>query len=428
MKFSCTLNGGERWSTLIVAGAAWLQHGRRHIGGGAAIDRSGHPLPPPDTKVLPNYLLLYVALYLAYGTESAFLPAFLRDHGLSTQQLGLLLAIGTTVRIIAGPLIGHFADVSGSRKLVLCVAACLSGCVGWTYGFAFGFLPLLAVTLIHACTTASLAPLSDALAVQASKSGPRFQYGWVRGAGSAAFVGGTLLSGQMIDRLGISFIVFASSACFMIMSFAAMRIRSPFRKGSSSVERIDVGGISVLWTISAFRRIVLVGVLIIGSHALSDAFSVILWREAGYGSFVASLLWSEAVTAEVLVFFLLGPWLIGRLGPTGAATLAAAAGILRWSVMANTIAIVPLVAVQALHGFTFALMHLAAMGVLSRCIPDRLAATAQTIYGPGALGIASVTMTLASGYLYGLLGLQAFWFMAACCAVAVPLARGLPKA
>jgi MFS transporter, PPP family, 3-phenylpropionic acid transporter len=380
-----------------------------------------------DTKALPNYLVLYVALYLAYGTESAFLPAFLRDHGLSAQQLGLLLAIGTTVRIIAGPIIGHFADVSSARKLVLCVAACLSGCIGWTYGFAFGFLPLLAVTVLHATTTASLAPLSDALAVTASDRGKRFQYGWVRGAGSAAFVGGTLLSGQMIDRVGISFIVFASSACFLVMSLAVLRTSSPFRSVSSSIE-IDVSGIGGLWSIGAFRRLVLIGVLIIGSHALSDAFSVIIWREAGYSSFAVSLLWSEAVTAEVLVFFLLGPWLIDRLGLAGAATLAAAAGSLRWSVMANTIAIAPLVAVQALHGFTFALMHLAAMGILARCIPIRMAATAQTIYGTGALGIASATMTLASGYLYGLFGLHAFWAMAACCAIAVPVARGLAKA
>jgi MFS transporter, PPP family, 3-phenylpropionic acid transporter len=400
----------------------------RKVGGEAEVDGLPHPLPLTAPKALPNYLLLYVALYLAYGTESAFLPAFLRDHGLSAQQLGVLLAIGTSVRIVAGPLIGHFADASGARKLVLCVTACLSGCFGWIYSIAFGFLPLLAVTVIHASATASLAPLSDALAVQASESGRRFQYGWVRGAGSAAFVGGTLLSGQMIDRWGITFIVFASSACFLVMSLAALRIRSPFRSVSSSLEKIDIGGISVLWNIGPFRRIVLVGVLIIGSHALSDAFSVILWREAGYSSFVVSMLWSEAVAAEVLVFFLLGPWIIGRLGLAGAATLAAAAGILRWSVMANTIAITPLVAVQALHGFTFALMHLAAMGILSRCIPDRLAATAQTIYGTGALGIASATMTLASGYLYDLFGLHAFWIMAACCATAVPFARGLSKA
>lgn len=386
------------------------------------------PSSQTDLSALRNCLVLYAALYFAYGTESAFLPAFLRDHGLSAQQLGILLALGTTVRIVSGPIIGRLADYSNSRQLVLCVAACLSGCLGWTYGFAFGFSPLLIVTIFHATATASLAPLSDALAVTASETGRRFQYGWVRGTGSAAFVGGTLLSGQMIDRVGLSFVVFASSAFFMVMSLAALRIRSCLGNAASSAGRVELGGVNLLLSIGAFRKVVLVGVLIIGSHALSDAFSVIVWRGAGYSSFAVSLLWSEAVAAEVGVFFLFGPWLIARFGLAGSAALAAAAGALRWSVMANTIAIPPLVAVQALHGFTFALMHLAAMGVMARSVPDRLAATAQTFYGTGALGIGSAAMTLASGYLFSSLGLHAFWFMAACCAIAVPVARGLARA
>lgn len=418
----------DRRSTSIESGAASRNVGDEGLTGAPEwLERSAHPSPPTDPKALSNYLILYVALYMAYGTESAFLPALLRDHGLSAEKLGLLLATGTTVRIIVGPIIGRFADYLNSRKLVLCVAACLSGCVGWTYCFAFGFFPLLTVTIFHAAATSSLAPLSDALALTASDRGRRFQYGWVRGAGSAAFVCGTLLSGQMVDRVGLSFIVFASSACFLIMSLAALRAPSPFPRISSSGEKIDVSGIGGVWSIGAFRRVVLIAVLIIGSHALSDAFSVIIWREAGYSSFAVSLLWSEAVAAEVLVFFLLGPLLIGRLGLAGAATLAGVAGVLRWSVMANTIAIAPLFAVQALHGLTFALMHLAAMGVMARSVPDKLAATAQTVYGTGALGIASATMTLASGYLYGLYGLHAFWVMAACCAIAIPMTRGLAR-
>src|SRR6201994_4671308 len=50
---------------------------------------------PAAVNALPGYLLLYIALYSAYGTESAYLPAFLGDHGLSNEQIGLALAAGT---------------------------------------------------------------------------------------------------------------------------------------------------------------------------------------------------------------------------------------------------------------------------------------------------------------------------------------------
>jgi PPP family 3-phenylpropionic acid transporter len=36
-------------------------------------------------------------------------------------------------------------------------------------------------------------------------------------------------------------------------------------------------------------------------------------------------------------------------------------------------------------------------------------------------------MTVASGYLYGWLGMQAFWGMAALCAFALPLARHIDE-
>jgi PPP family 3-phenylpropionic acid transporter len=65
------------------------------------------------------------------------------------------------------------------------------------------------------------------------------------------------------------------------------------------------------------------------------------------------------------------------------------------------------------------------MGVIARSVPERLSATAQTLYGTLALGIASAVLTFASGYLYGWFGMRAFWSMALLCALALPLTRGL---
>ena len=375
---------------------------------------------------LPTYVALYSALYLAFGTVSAYLPAFFQSHGLSLEQIGVVLAAGTIVRIVTGPLTGALADYVRARKQVLCVAAFLSGAVGFAYIFAYGVLPMLAVSMSHAAAIAALAPLCDALSVKASLQGRRFQYGWVRGAGSAAFICGTLLSGQLIERFGLSVIVLVSSAFFLIMALTAMRI-GPAENTVQSEERFELGVFRKLWKIIPFRNLIVIAFLVIGSHALNDAFAVIQWREAGYTSLAISLLWSEAVLAEVVVFFLLGGRFIARLGLAGAAALSAGAGVVRWSVMASTTAVPALIGVQALHGLTFALMHLAAMGIIARSVPSHLTATAQTMYGTGALGIASATMTFASGYLYKSFGLGAFWPMAAACAVAIPLARGLQE-
>jgi len=171
--------------------------------------------------------------------------------------------------------------------------------------------------------------------------------------------------------------------------------------------------------------VVLVAALILGSHAMHDGFAMIRWRAAGIAPGTAGLLWSEAVAAEVVVFLAIGRPLLDRLGPNGAAMLAAAAGMLRWTVSAETAALPALAAIQPLHGLTFALLHLACMRRLAETVPPRLSATALTLYGTVGIGAASALLTLASGTLYGAVGAGGFWVMAALCAIALPLARRL---
>src|SRR5207247_2851980 len=117
-------------------------------------------------------------------------------------------------------------------------------------------------------------------------------------------------------------------------------------------------GFLVLLKIPLFRNLVLVAALVLGSHAMHDAFAVIRWSAAGIGPGTASLLWSEAVAAEVIVFFFIGPALVQRLTPAGAIAVATMAGVLRWTVMAQSTELAALMLVQPLPGLTFALLHL----------------------------------------------------------------------
>jgi PPP family 3-phenylpropionic acid transporter len=167
--------------------------------------------------------------------------------------------------------------------------------------------------------------------------------------------------------------------------------------------------------------------LIQGSHALHDGFVVIHWRSAGIGDATIGLLWSESVAAEVVVFLLVGRWLLDRLSPAGASILAAAGGIVRWVVLAETGSAAASALVEPLHGLTFALQHLACMRLIAAVVPPRLAATAQAFYGTVAVGMASALLTLGSGPLYSHLGANGFWVMAGLCAAAVPVAWGLPR-
>ena len=374
----------------------------------------------------PAFVLLQGSLYAAYGTVSPFLPSFLGERGLTPSEIGIALAAGTLMRIAAGPVTGHLADRYDATRGVLGITAAASGLIAFAYLAGDGFWPMLVVSVLHAGAIAALAPLADALALAAAEREGTFSYGWVRGAGSAAFVLGTLASGVLIAWAGLASIIVSCGLLFLLTAVATARVpRAPAREALPS---LGFSGIRELLALAPFRRMLVVAALIIGSHALNDGFAVIRWREAGIGPGAISLLWSEAVASEVIVFVLVGPWLLARLGTGSAAMLAAGLGVLRWSIMATTASVPILAMVQPTHGFTFALLHLAAMHLFARVVPECLAASAQTLYGNFGLGVASAAMTATGGLLYGAFGAGAFWFMAALCALAVVFAAHLHRA
>ena len=229
------------------------------------------------------------------------------------------------------------------------------------------------VALVHAAMLAPIVPLSDALATTAARrsesgEGGRFEYGWLRASGSTAFVVGTMLSGWTANDTGLASIVWVSGTLLAIGGAAALLLpKIPAAPTlSDNLARSTTRDWASLLQIPAFRLLLIIAALVEGSHALHDSFSVIRWRAAGVGLPVISALWSESVLSEVLVFLLIGPRLVRMLGPGGAITLAAVAGIIRWTVAAFTTSPILLAFVQPLHGFTFALLHLAAMQVIVR--------------------------------------------------------------
>ena len=334
----------------------------------------GHNL---RSTALPRFMLLYAAMYAAFGAASPFLPAFVRARGLSAEQLGLVLGAGTAVRLLTAPLAGRTGDVLQRLRVVLVVCVALAASVTLGYLPAHGLWPLLALSLLHAATLAPVTILADALALGAASpppgSGRRgFEYGWVRGTGSAAFIVGTLLSGQAVSAWGLDVIVWLQAMLLGAAAGAATLVPELMHHRTAPDVRAPAGGVLMLLRLSRFRHLVLVAALILGSHAMHDAFAVIRWSAAGVSPTTVSVLWSESVAAEVLVFFIIGPTIVTWLTPAGALAVAALAGVLRWTVVAQSAEVMALALVQPLHGITFALLHLACMRLLARTVPQGL--------------------------------------------------------
>ncbi|WP_158933074.1 MFS transporter [Acidisphaera sp. S103] len=378
------------------------------------------------TTALPRFLALYGLLFAAFGVASPFFAAFLAERGLHPEAIGLVLAAGTAVRLLAGPAGGRLADRLQAPRSVLVAYLAAAACI------AFGYLPteglplLLLVSIAHAITLAPLTPIADALTLDAAGLGRRFEYGWVRGAGSAAFILGTLLSGQIVARSGLSAIIWLNGTLLGLAACCARALPDGLRRAAITTrERTEPLG--ALFKIPSFRRLMAVAALIQGSHALHDGFVVLHWRSLGIADGTIGILWSESVASEVIVFLFLGRWLLAKLGPAGACMLAAAGGVVRWILLAETTSVAASALAEPLHGLTFALQHLACMRLIGAVVPPGLTATAQAFYGTVAVGVASAVLTLGSGPLYARWGAGGFWVMSALCALAMPVAWGLRR-
>src|SRR5918995_1127673 len=290
---------------------------------------------------LTRFILLYAAMYAAFGVASPFLPSFLSARGLPPEQLGFMLGAGTAIRLLTAPLAGRIGDLIQALRVVLVICTALAAAATLSYLAAHDVWILLGVSLLHAASLAPITILADALALGSASRPPSsgrrgFEYGWVRGTGSAAFIVGTLLSGQAVSAFGLEMIIWLQALLLVMAAYAGFLVPELFHDRTADVVRSPAGGVRILLRIRQFRNLVIVAALVLGSHAMHDAFAVIRWSAAGISPATASLLWSESVAAEVLVFFVIGPAVVKRLTAAGALATAALAGMLRWTVAAQT--------------------------------------------------------------------------------------------
>src|SRR3954464_1321272 len=103
-----------------------------------------------STADLLRFLVLFSALYLAFGVASPFVPTFLSSRGIAPEQLGFILSLSIIVRLASGPIAGRIADSLHALRRVLTI--CTAGAAVLASAFIpfSGFLPLLVISLLHA--------------------------------------------------------------------------------------------------------------------------------------------------------------------------------------------------------------------------------------------------------------------------------------
>src|ERR1700716_694595 len=129
------------------------------------------------------------------------------------------------VRLAAGPSIGMLADLLGSLRLVLATCAALAAGTAAALLLANTFWLLLLIALVQAAALAPTTSIADPLSVNAAKpqiAGKPFEYSWISGSASAAFVLGTLIVGQLISHTDLTPIIWMNVALLVAAAGATI--------------------------------------------------------------------------------------------------------------------------------------------------------------------------------------------------------------
>lgn len=354
--------------------------------------------------------LLYAVVFVEIGIAMPFMPVWLDALGLDAGVIGLLLALPIATRIVAtAPLMSLIDRGVGPRRLL----ALGSLFVALTYAAmpaaaGLGWAVLAGMVVLNAVAAAPLVPCIDFMTLAAVRRDGRLDYARIRVAGSAAFLLANLVGGALLAELGgrvavpLFLTAFALLAALVAAASRVVDVPLPRRDPSGERPRLPKALLLAIAAAAAIQA----------SHSAIYGFAGIHWIAHGFSTATVGALWATGVAAEILLFALAArlperwksPFRLLALG--GCAALVRAVGMALFGGE-----LVPVIALQALHGLTFGATQLGAMAAVSRFAPEGARGRAQgTVSAANAL--AAATSTLASGIAYRAGGPLAFALMA----------------
>lgn len=368
----------------------------------------------PDRTVL--YLSILSALLFApFGLYLPYFPVWLQARGFSETEIAAVIATPIFLRVVTTPVVATIADMQG---IALTLAACaVTMCAAFSFlSFVDGFALIFAATAIAAIAMGMLPTLADALAltevrrVHASGHGP-ITFSHIRLWTPIGVLLTMLLSGPIVGILPGTRIIYAIAGMAALPALAAVLAASrlhPHRKFGK-----DAGGSPTVGF--ARLRLAFAGIaaaaLIQSSHAEVYSFSTLHWTQSGLSSNFIGLAWAMGVAAETLFFMVTARF---RGTEKHAIAFIVAGGIgaaLRWLAMSTDPSPWQVLALQSMHGLSFAATYLGSVLLLaSLARPTHRARMQGFLSAASALSLA--TATFACGKLTSAFGPSAYLAMA----------------
>lgn len=371
-------------------------------------------------------MLAYALVAGGPAALGPFTAVWLHSRGFGFDVLGVLLAVPLLLRVaLCRPLaawgarftspwtpIALLCGLAGSLSLVsaLTVVPALTLIAWWGICIAAN----VCTPLIDAATLASTPVEQSSRALGAAK-----------GAGAMAYLLAVPALGYCLSHTGaVSMLLWsaiaAMVACLHAASLSALR-RAPAGK------RNDV--MPPLRAPSTNRRklalMLIAATLIEASHGL-QGIAMIHWQARGISLGINGILWGTGTLADILFLWTTGVWR-KRIDPSALLAIGGAAAVTRWIGFAMDPPLPILFLLQILHALSFTATCLALVE-LTHMMTDRAGSRRQLVTWGTSTGLAGGVGILAAVPLYGAMGTNGYWIMAALAAGGFAVAAHLHRA
>ena len=360
--------------------------------------------------------VVYVALFAAVGSWYPYQSVLLASRGLDFAAIGLLLALSAVVGLIASPVWGAVADRIGVIHRPLLVASIVAAAGAAWLAFATDVASIAAALSLMAVGSAGLIPLTDTRTVELAGAS-RERYARARAFGSAAFVGGAVVTGVLVSGRSPDALFVLYVPLLLVTGLASWRLLAPGpvvagRHDRRARPRFSVGGFLRLLGRPGLLALLVGTTLVWTAVAAVMTFIGIRVAELGGDLAIIGLISSGSAIVEVPIMIAF-PALARRFGVGRLVVLGAAAFGLRAALWGLAPSPAVALLVSPLGGIAFGFFYVGIVTFVSRAIPAEAQATAQSVYSGMTFSLGSVVGTVMAGGLAPILGLPGLFLLSA---------------
>ncbi len=371
---------------------------------------------------------LFTNFFFQFGALGVFLPFFtvyLMDRGFSGREVALLSTSFPLMQLIMPPLQGWLADTRMRRRTLYRVSL-ICGLAAFPLFYRLGSLgSMFMAFLIYGAFRTPLNSLLNTATFEALER-TRGDYGRVRLGGSLGFVVFALAAGVWIEQFGQPRAPDLLGLALILQIVVGWRA-SLDGQGAGPTARAAPGAWRLLLGDRRWHAFLAGLVLSRMAETFYNVFYSQHLVDRGHGTTFIGVLWAIGVLSEVACLAA-SSRILARISPTRLITVSYLIAAARWLGIAYVEAAWALVLLQLLHGITFGLFYVAAVGWAHRNAPSGLTTSAQGLANAAMFGVAGLTGLLAAGWLYDAGGgTLLFEVAAALAATAIIAARVLER-